>query len=123
MGDLDGSAIRLPGNGKRGTGVPPDTGGGWVNGRSDDSIYVKGYAHMVHFHELRMVETEPHDELVNNGAFCLAETGGCMCLFASWWRLFLRLEPGVRGKVVHPRNGEYSSAGLPRARHGIHPCI
>ena len=34
---------------KRGTGVPPDTGGGWVNGRGDDTMtMLKGYARMVH---------------------------------------------------------------------------
>jgi hypothetical protein len=32
---------------KRGTGVWPDTGGGWVNGRGDDSMeMLNGMAHM-----------------------------------------------------------------------------
>ena len=43
---------------KRGTGVWPDTGGGWVNGRGDGSmLMLKGYAHMVDFlHGARVVE-------------------------------------------------------------------
>jgi hypothetical protein len=35
---------------KRGVGVYPDTGGGWVSGRGDESMaMLKGYAHMVDF--------------------------------------------------------------------------
>jgi hypothetical protein len=35
---------------KRGTGVEPDTGGGWINGRGDDTMtMLKGHAHMVDF--------------------------------------------------------------------------
>ena len=33
---------------RRGTNVWPDTGGGWINGRGDDTMnMLKGYAHMV----------------------------------------------------------------------------
>ncbi len=35
---------------RRGTGVAPDTGGGWVNGRGDDQMTMLiGYGHMVDF--------------------------------------------------------------------------
>jgi|SRR5215831_2399986 len=35
---------------KRGTGMVSNTGGGWVNGRGDDTlVMLKSYAHMVHF--------------------------------------------------------------------------
>ncbi len=75
---------------KRGTGAWPDTGGGWVNGRGDDSmVMLKGYAHMVDFFtSFAWWKTNPHDELVRaeaqvpgaagksrvaNRAYCLAE--------------------------------------------------
>jgi len=43
---------------RRGTNVWPDTGGGWVNGRGDDTqTMLVGYRHIVEFlHQLRVVE-------------------------------------------------------------------
>ena len=62
---------------RRGTNVWPDTGGGWMNGRGDDTMTMfKGYAHMVDFFtSFDWWDTEPHDELVNNGNYCLAKPG------------------------------------------------
>ena len=62
---------------RRGTNIWPDTGGGWINGRGDDSmVMLKGYEHMVDFFtSFEWWKTEPHDELVNNGAYCLAKPG------------------------------------------------
>ncbi|HMF15497.1 MAG TPA: DUF4038 domain-containing protein [Gemmataceae bacterium] len=62
---------------RRGTGYWPDTGGGWVNGRGDGSmVMLEGYARIVYFFEkFEYWKTDPHDELVTNGAFCLAEPG------------------------------------------------
>jgi hypothetical protein len=62
---------------RRGVNIWPDTGGGWVNGRGDDSmIMLKGYAHMVDFFtSFEWWKTEPHDELVSGGAYCLAKPG------------------------------------------------
>jgi hypothetical protein len=62
---------------RRGTNVWPDTGGGWINGRGDDTmVMLKGYEHMVDFFtSFEWWKTEPHDELVNNGACCLAKPG------------------------------------------------
>ncbi len=62
---------------RRGTNIWPDTGGGWMNGRGDDTmVMLKGYEHMVDFFtRFEWWKTEPHDELVNNGAYCLAEPG------------------------------------------------
>lgn len=62
---------------RRGFNVWPDTGGGWFNGRGDDTmIMLKGYAHMVDFFtSFDWWKTEPHDELVNSGAYCLAKPG------------------------------------------------
>jgi hypothetical protein len=62
---------------RRGTNIWPDTGGGWINGRGDDTmVMLKGYGHMVDFFtSFEWWKTEPHDELVNNGACCLAKPG------------------------------------------------
>jgi hypothetical protein len=62
---------------RRGTNIWPDTGGGWINGRGDDTmVMLKGYEHMVDFFtSFEWWKTEPHDELVNNGAYCLAQPG------------------------------------------------
>ena len=62
---------------RRGTNVWPNTGGGWMNGRGDDTMTMfEGYAHMVDFFtSFEWWKTEPHDELVNNGNYCLAMPG------------------------------------------------
>jgi hypothetical protein len=62
---------------RRGTNIWPDTGGGWINGRGDDTmVMLKGYGHMVDFFtSFEWWKTEPHDELVDNGAYCLARPG------------------------------------------------
>jgi uncharacterized protein DUF4038/uncharacterized protein DUF5060 len=101
---------------KRGTGVTPDTGGGWVNGRGDDTmIMLKGYAHMVHFFTgFEWWKAEPHDELVNNGAFCLAEIGRVYAIYLpGGGNVSVKLQPGrYVVKSFNPRNGEYSNAGV-----------
>ncbi len=62
---------------RRGTNIYPDTGGGWMNGRGDDTMTMfLGYGHMVDFiTSFEWWKTEPHDELVDNGNYCLAEPG------------------------------------------------
>jgi hypothetical protein len=98
----------------RGTGVPPDTGGGWVNGRGDDTMtMLKGYAHMVDFFTgFEWWKAEPHDELVNNSAFCLTETGKVYVIYVPHGgEVSVKLGPGrYEVKWFNPRNGEYSTA-------------
>jgi hypothetical protein len=62
---------------RRGTNIWPDSGGGWLNGRGDDSqTMFLGYGHMVDFFtSFEWWKTNPHDELVNGGNYCLAEPG------------------------------------------------
>jgi hypothetical protein len=97
---------------KRGTGTGSDTGGGWVNGRGDDTmIMLKGYAHMAHFFaSFEWWKAEPHDELVNNGALCLAEPGRLYAIYLPHGgRVTARLEAGrYEVKWFNPRSGEYS---------------
>ncbi|HXH86570.1 MAG TPA: DUF4038 domain-containing protein [Nitrospira sp.] len=101
---------------KRGTGVDPDTGGGWVNGRGDDTMtMLKGYAHMVHFFTgFEWWKTDPHDELVSNGSFCLAEPGQIYVIYMPHGgNVTARLEPGrYQVKWFNPRNGEYIPSPL-----------
>lgn len=68
---------------RRGTNVWPDTGGGWMNGRGDDTMTIfQGYAHMVDFFtSFEWWNTEPHDELVNNGNYCLAKPGELYAIY------------------------------------------
>jgi hypothetical protein len=58
-----------------GTGWGPGTGGGWVNARGDDSmVMLKGYAHMMEFFtQFEWWKTEPNNELVPSGRYCLAK--------------------------------------------------
>jgi hypothetical protein len=62
---------------RRGTNIYPDTGGGWMNGRGDDTMTMfLGYGHMVDFFTgFEWWKTEPHDELVDAGNYCLAKPG------------------------------------------------
>ena len=62
---------------RRGTNIWPDTGGGWLNARGDDTMTMfLGYGHMVDFFtSFEWWKTNPHDELVNKGNYCLADVG------------------------------------------------
>lgn len=99
---------------KRGTGVSPDTGGGWVNGRGDDTMkMLNGYAHMVTFFAgIEWWKTDPHDELVNHDAFCLAELGLLYVIYLPYGGdVTVRLDPGqYEVKWFNPRSGEYSES-------------
>jgi hypothetical protein len=99
---------------KRGTGLAPDTGGGWVNGRGDDTmVMLKSYAFIVHFFSaLEWWKAEPHDELVDHGAFCLAEIGRVYVVYLPrGGDVTVRLDPGRYGvQWFNPRSGEYVEA-------------
>jgi len=82
---------------RRGTRVWPDSGGGWMNGRGDDTMtMLEGYAHMVSFFEtFPWWTTEPHDELVSSGNYCLAKLGDLYAVyFPHGGPVTLRLRPG-----------------------------
>ena len=68
---------------RRGTNIRPDTGGGWMNGRGDDTqtMFV-GYGHIVEFFtSFEWWKTNPHDELVNDGNYCLADPGNVYAIY------------------------------------------
>ena len=98
---------------KRGTGISPDTGGGWVNGRGDDTmVMLKGYAHMVRFFtSFEWWKVDPHDELVNGGAFCLAEPNQRYIVYLPHGgNVEIKLGPGrYENQWFNPRTGEYNA--------------
>jgi hypothetical protein len=83
---------------RRGTNIWPNTGGGWINGRGDDSmVMLKGYEHMVDFlTSFEWWKTDPHDELVDNGAYCLAKPGEVYAVYLpKGGKVTVKLEPGT----------------------------
>ena len=83
---------------RKGTNIYPDTGGGWMNGRGDDTMTMfLGYGHMLDFFtSFEWWKTEPHDELVNNGNYCLAEPGKTYAVYLpKGGKATIKLEPGA----------------------------
>jgi hypothetical protein len=101
---------------RRGTGYWPDTGGGWVNGRGDDTmVLLQGNARIVDFFSsFAWWLTEPHDELVDGGAFCLADPGRVYAVYLPMGRAVqVRLQPGsYDARWFNPRNDK--TTALPR---------
>jgi hypothetical protein len=95
---------------RRGTNVWPDTGGGWMNGRGDDTMtMLQGYAHMVDFFtSFDWWRTEPHDELVNNGNYCLAKPGEVYAIYLPrGGKATVQLQKGpYNGAWFDPSTGE-----------------
>jgi Protein of unknown function (DUF4038)/Domain of unknown function (DUF5060) len=82
---------------RRGTNIWPDTGGGWMNGRGDDTMTMfLGYGHMVDFMtSFDWWKTNPHDELVDNGNYCLAEPGKIYAVYLpNAGKVTVHLQPG-----------------------------
>jgi hypothetical protein len=104
---------------RRGTGYWPDTGGGWVNGRGDDTMQMlRGYAHIVDFFtRFAWWTAEPHDELVDGGAYCLADPGRVYAVYLPMGRkVHLKLRPGTYDVLwFNPRNGK--TQALPQLLH------
>jgi hypothetical protein len=74
---------------------------------------LNGYAHIVHFFKsFEWWKTEPHDELVNNGAFCLAERGRLYAVYLPHGGdISVKLDPGrYQARLFNPRSGQYSTA-------------
>jgi len=60
-------------------------------------VMLKGYEHMVDFFtSFEWWKTEPHDELVNNGAWCLAKPGEIYAIYLPReGTVTIQLEPGT----------------------------
>ena len=82
---------------RRGTNIWPDMGGGWMNGRGDDTMTMfLGYGHMVDFFtSFDWWKANPHDELVNNGNYCLANPGKTYAIYLPrGGNVTIQLQPG-----------------------------
>lgn len=82
---------------RRGTNIWPDSGGGWLNGRGDDTMTMfLGYGHIVDFiTSFDWWKANPHDELVNNGNYCLAEPGKIYAVYLPHaGKVTVRMQPG-----------------------------
>jgi len=98
----------------RGVGFPPDTGGGWVSGRGDDSMtMLRGYAHMVNFFtSFDWWRLSPRNDLVRGSAYCLAETGKLVVVYLPRpGNVSLTLAPGnYHARWFNPRSGQWTEA-------------
>jgi hypothetical protein len=101
---------------RRGAGIWPDTGGGWMNGRSDDTTaMLAGYAHMVDFlTSFEWWKTEPHDELVDAHNWCLAEPGHTYAVYLpNAGKVTIALLPGrYQAQWFNPMSGETVPIGV-----------
>jgi hypothetical protein len=101
---------------RRGVGIWPDTGGGWMNGRSDDTTtMLLGYAHMVDFlTSFDWWKTEPHDELVDAGNWCLAEPGRTYAVYLpNGGKVTVKLLAGrYNAEWFNPQTGDVIPLGL-----------
>ncbi|HUH62224.1 MAG TPA: DUF4038 domain-containing protein, partial [Terracidiphilus sp.] len=82
---------------RRGVNVGTDMGGGWMNGRGDDTMTMfLGYGHMVDFFTgFEWWKTNPHDELVDNGNYCLADPGRTYAIYLpKGGQVTVQLQPG-----------------------------
>ncbi len=86
---------------RRGTNVGSNSGGGWMNGRGDDTMTMFfGYGHIMEFFtSFDWWRTEPHDELVNDGNYCLAKANELYAIY---------LPKGGKATLKLPR-GKYSA--------------
>ncbi|MBD3267201.1 DUF5060 domain-containing protein [bacterium] len=96
---------------ERGTGFPPDQGGGWVNGRGDRSMtMLRGYEHMVDFFTAAdWWNFDPRNELVEGGAMCLAKPGDHYILYLPKGDpATIQLKEGnYRAHWFNPRTGQW----------------
>jgi hypothetical protein len=106
---------------RQGTNIWPDTGGGWFNGRGDDNMtMLQGYGHMVDFFtSFKWWKTNPHDELVDNGNYCLADPGKIYVVYLPHaGKVTVHSQAGhYLAQWFNPRTGEYIP--LPAVEGGV----
>lgn len=99
---------------RQGTGVAPDTGGGWVNGRGDDAMtMLLGYGHIVDFFTaFDWWDCRPLPEAVEGSASCLGRPGQLYILyFREGGRAAVQLtDDQYRGKWYNPRAGQWEGS-------------
>ena len=100
---------------RRGTNIWPDSGGGWLNARGDYTMTMfVGYSRIVDFFTtFEWWKTEPHDELVNGGNYCLAFSGHLYAIYLpNAGKVHVHLEPGsYQAKWYSPLTGDWIAIG------------
>lgn len=100
----------------RGTGKGADSGGGWLTGRGDGQMtMLEGYGHIVTcFTSLQWWKLEPKDDLVSQGAYCLAEPGQQYLVYLpKGGKVDLKLaEAKYSAQWFNPRNGQWKDIGV-----------
>ena len=93
-----------------GTGSGNDAGGGWINGRGNDSmIMLKGYAVIKKiFEQTSYWKMSPGNDLVNYGNLCLASPGEEYIVYSRLpnCRVILPGSETFSVKMINPRTGE-----------------
>ena len=85
-----------------------------MNGRGDDTMtMLKGYEHMVDFFtSFDWWKANPHDELVTEGDYCLADPGKTYAIYLpKGGRAHIKLQPGkYNARWFNARTGEWSAS-------------
>jgi hypothetical protein len=93
-----------------GTGAGNDAGGGWINGRGNESmIMLKGYAIIRKvFEQTSYWKMTPRADLINYGNLCLANPDEEYMIYSRLPNCRLILPGGsvFTVKMIHPRTGE-----------------
>jgi hypothetical protein len=104
-----------------GTGAGKDTGGGWINGRGNDSmVMLIGYAIIRDiFEQVEYWKMNPHVELVSYGNLCLAEPGKQYLVYSRLQHCRVVLPKGIYTvKMINPRTGQESNLPNTNAEEG-----
>lgn len=98
-----------------GTGAGKDTGGGWINGRGNESMtMLKSYSIIKQtFEETEYWKLLPHSELVNYGNLCLTEIGRQYIVYSRIQHCRLNLPRNQEYNVlmINARTGEKTDLG------------
>ena len=101
---------------RTGTGVAPDTGGGWVNGRGDDSMtMLADYRRLVDFFTaFDWWACQPRNDLIEEQLPCLAaESVRYIVYLPTGGRATIKLSEGkYRARWFNPRTGDFTEAGV-----------
>ena len=110
---------------RSGTGVAPDTGGGWVNGRGDDSMTMLGdYRRLAEFFTaFNWWTCQPRNDLVEQQLPCLAIEGQRYVVYLpTGGRATIKLNEGkYRARWFNPRTGDFIDAGVAVAPNWTSP--
>lgn len=98
-----------------GTGAGSDTGGGWINGRGNNTMtMLKSYAIIKKtFERLEYWKLQPMSELVNYGNLCLAEPGKQYLVYSriQHCRIQLPYNEKYAASMINTKTGEITDLG------------